>query len=234
MKTEINQRLYDCDKCIFKFLMCQYLSKKEFEETYKNSVQARFKKGEYILKQGIETNHMMYLAKGKVKFNYETETRQNIVLTIVTGPNLLGGANLLNNGGMNFFSIIAIEDCEVCLLDTEVLKTFILRNSHLSLKLLEFVSSMFKDSILNFISLAHKQVNGRLADVLLFLSKNVYQNKKFILNLSRKEIAEFAGCSEENVIHTFSKFHKERIIATQGKNIEILDIEKLLQISRVG
>ena len=138
------------------------------------------------------------------------------------------------NDGINIFSIIAIEDCDVCLINIDILKSFIIKNGQLSLKMLEFLSMMFKDSIFNFISLAHKQVNGRIADILIYLSKTIYQSNNFVLTLSRREIAEFAGCSQENVIHTLSRFHKDGIIKSEGKNIEILHWDTLMKISQTG
>jgi CRP/FNR family transcriptional regulator len=93
---------------------------------------------------------------------------------------------------------------------------------------------MFKDSILNFISLAHKQVNGRVADILIYLSQKVYKSNSFTLNLTRKELAEFAGCSKENVIHTLTRFEKDGILKSDNKRVEILNFKKLCEISRLG
>ena len=107
-------------------------------------------------------------------------------------------------------------------------------DSQFMLKLMQMITGMFKASILNFINLAHKQVNGRIADILLYLSRSVYQDTTFTLTLTRKEIAEFAGCSTENVIHTLSKFHRESIIEVTGKKIIILDAVRLERISKTG
>jgi len=233
MLNENNKLLFDCNSCLFKHTICQYISPDEFEVLYKSSQQLRFKRNEYIMKQGAKSDYIVYLSKGRVKMNFETESNKNIILTIANSPILLGGAILLNNG-INIFSIIAIEDCEVCLINIDILKSFILKNGQLSLKLLEFLSNMFKDSIFNFISLAHKQVNGRIADVIIYLSKTIYKSNNFTLTISRKEIAEFTGCSQENVINTLSKFHKEGIIKSEGKNIEILNFGRLIKISQVG
>ena len=102
------------------------------------------------------------------------------------------------------------------------------------MKLLELVTGMFKESILNFINLAHKQVNGRIADVIMYLSGSVYQSSKFTLTLTRKELSEFAGCSTENVIHTLSRFHREGILNVKGKTITVTDVDRLQKISKVG
>ena len=87
---------------------------------------------------------------------------------------------------------------------------------------------------MNFISLAHKQKEGRIADIMLYLAAEVYHENIFVLSLTRKEIAEFAGCSTENVIMTLSRWQNEKIITIEGKKIEIIDLEKLQYISKIG
>ena len=233
MLNETTKLLFDCNSCLFKLTVCNFITPDEFEILYENSQQLRFKRNEHIMKQGAKSDYIVYLSKGRIKMNFETDSEKNIILTIANAPVLLGGAIMLNDG-INIFSIIAIEDCEVCLIKIDILKSFIIKNGHLSFKMLEFLSSMFKDSIFNFISLAHKQVNGRIADILIYLSKTIYQSNNFSLTISRKEISEFAGCSQENVINTLSKFHKDGIIKSEGKNIEILQWDKLMKISQTG
>jgi CRP/FNR family transcriptional regulator, polysaccharide utilization system transcription regulator len=231
--TELRSKLYNCDNCLFRIISCQYVSPKEFEKLREKSVQLRFKKGEAIFKQGARATHLAFLQKGVVKFFYEDEKGKNLILTITKGPSLLGGANIFNES-VNLFSIYAVEDCELCMIDMHLLKEIALTNNQFLMKLLELVTGMFKDSILNFINLAHKQVNGRIADIILYLSGSVYKSPSFTLTLSRKELSEFAGCSTENVIHTLSRFHREGILSVKGKSININDVTRLTKISKVG
>jgi len=49
----------------------------------------------------------------------------------------------------------------------------------------------------------------------------LYLSNSFQLSLTRKELAEFAGCSTEN------------IISSEAKYFEISDIEKLKYISKI-
>lgn len=93
---------------------------------------------------------------------------------------------------------------------------------------------MFKKAILNFISVANNQKEGRIADVVLYLSSEIYNSSSFCLSLTRKELAEFACCSVENVIMTLSRWQNEGIVVISGKRIEIIDKSKLVQISKVG
>ncbi len=223
----------ECKECLFKWFVCKYISKDDFTRLYRNSIQVKFSKGEYLVKQGTITQHLVFLSKGRVKFNFMTESGDNVIMAISSAPGLLGGINLINDD-KTLFSIVAIEESEACLIKIDVLKDLMLSNSELTLKMVEFVSSIFRDSVFNFINLAHKQVNGRIANILLYLSKSVYKSQNFTLNLTRKEISEFASCSQENVIHTLSRFNKEGIIKVNNKSIEIVDIAKLENISRFG
>jgi CRP/FNR family transcriptional regulator, polysaccharide utilization system transcription regulator len=233
LSREPRPNIYNCDTCLFKIISCQYIEPAEFERLRKASAQLRFKKGESILKQGARATHLAFLQKGIVKFFYEDEKGKNLILTITQSPSLIGGANVFNES-MNLFSIQAVEDCEVCMIDLGMLKEIAMTNNRFLMKLLELVTGMFKDSIINFINLAHKQVNGRIADVVLYLSTSVYRSQQFTLTLTRKELSEFAGCSTENVIHTLSRFHREGILNVKGKSIEITDLERLQKISKVG
>jgi CRP-like cAMP-binding protein len=209
------------------------MDEKTFQKIEKSSVRLAFKKGETILKQGGLSTHIAYLEKGIVKFNYENESNKNLIITIVAAPKIMGGANLFYKDN-NLFSFIAVEDCEVTLIDSSVLLSVMMENAKFSIMLFQVASEMSKKSVINFISLAYKQKEGRIADILLYLSAEVYHNVKFNLSLTRKEIAEFAGCSTENVIMTLSKWQNEGVIITEGKHLEITDIEKLKLISKIG
>jgi CRP/FNR family transcriptional regulator, polysaccharide utilization system transcription regulator len=217
----------------FKRVSLQFISQKDFDKLEKASVRLSFRKGETILKQGGLSTHIVYLEKGIVKFNYENEYSKNLILTIVAAPKILGGANLFYKDN-NLFSFIAIEDCEVTLIDSNVLLNVILDNAKFGIMLFQIASEMFKKAIVNFISLAYKQKEGRIADIFLYLSENVYNSKSFHLSLTRKELAEFAGCSTENLINTLSKWQNEKVIQIDGKHCEITDIEKLVFISKIG
>jgi CRP-like cAMP-binding protein len=217
----------------FRRISSQFISEKDFDKLEKTSVKLTFKKGETILKQGVMPTYIVYLEKGIVKFNYENESGKNLILTIVSAPKILGGANLFYKDN-NLFSLVAVEDCEVIMIDSKVIEGVLMDNSKFAMMMFQVASEMFKKSVMNFISLAHKQKEGRIADIFLYLAAEVYQSTSFTLSLTRKEIAEFAGCSTENVIMTLSKWQNEKIISLEGKNIEIKDLDKLKHISKIG
>ena len=225
--------LFDCNNCLFRQITCQYISAEEFNPIREASIQLRFKKGETIFKQGYKSTHLVFLHKGIVKFIDEVDSGKDFILAIVKGPKLLGASNLFFKE-TNVLSLVAVEECDICMIDQKLLLSAAVKHGDLLLAMCERSIEMFQSSIFNFISLAHKQVHGRIADILIYLWENVYKDSDYEFNLSRKEIAEFAACSRENAITTLSKLNKEGLITLQGKKIIINDLEKLYAISKIG
>jgi CRP-like cAMP-binding protein len=217
----------------FKKISLQFVNTDEFKQIEKTSVYLRFNKGETILKQGHQPTHIAFLQSGIVKFNFASENGKNTILTLVSAPKILGGANLFYKDN-NLFSIVAVEDCEVFLIESNVLFELLKKNGRFAVALFQLASDMFKRSIVNFISVANKQKEGRIADVFLYLLDEVYFKPTFNLSLTRKELAEYACCSVENVIMTLSKWQQEGIIHVSGKKVEIINLDKLKQISKIG
>ncbi len=211
----------------------KFINRRDFIRIEKSSVSLAFKKGETILKQGEQPSHVVYLERGIVKFSYQNEAGKNLILTIVAAPKILGGANLFYKDN-NLFSFVAVDDCDVVLIDAQVLLSVMENNAKFSIMLFQLASGMFKKSILNFISLAYKQKEGRIADIIIYLSAEVYNSRDFTLTLTRRELAEFAGCSTENVIMTLSKWQNENVIAAEGKQFQIIDMERLKHISKIA
>ncbi|MDR0604690.1 MAG: Crp/Fnr family transcriptional regulator [Bacteroidales bacterium] len=221
------------EQTIFTEIALKYLSEEDFIKIEKHSVQLKFKKGETILKQGHQPTHIAFLQSGIVKFNYSGSNQKNTILTLVSAPKILGGANLFYRDNY-LFSFIAIEDSDVILIETNVLFEIMKTNSIFSMALFQLASDMFKKAIMNFISVANKQKESRIADIILYLSEEIYCNTRFQLSLTRKELAEFACCSAENVIMTLSRWQNERILSIFGKTLTIIDLDKLKYISNLG
>ena len=74
-------------------------------------------------------------------------------------------------------------------------------------------------------------MDGKLADILLFLSEKVYRNLTFHIALSRSDLAELTHMSTESVTRIISRFKKMKILKVSGKIYEIVNIEKLKELS---
>jgi len=224
---------FDCSNCFINRLGMLSLSEEERKTICGKATQLSFKKGESILKQGASSTSIGFLHKGIVKFTYQKDSKKNYIMTVVSGPKLIGQANLFFKE-RNIFSIIAVEDCDICFLDNRDVMGVLENHGKLLLAIVERSSDMFQSSIFNFISLAHNHVYGRIADILVFLWETVYRDSEYDFTLTRKEIAEFAACSHENVISVLSNYNKEGLISFEGRKIIVQDLNKLKEISKNG
>lgn len=75
---------------------------------------------------------------------------------------------------------------------------------------------------------AHMSVREKVIDALLYINRKFGHRNGFLnLVLSRKDIADFAGTTEEQVIRTLSALKKEGMIIMTGKKLGLPKLEQL-------
>ena len=79
--------------------------------------------------------------------------------------------------------------------------------------------------------LSYKNVREKLAGVLLDLIKSHGRAEngqlRIDLKLTRQELASLIGTATETLIRVLSEFKEEGLVELQGKNIYILNLDKL-------
>src|SRR5665811_2528093 len=83
-------------------------------------------------------------------------------------------------------------------------------------------------------NLMYKQMNGRMADTLLYVDGLKNEKPEIFQLLSRKDLADFAGISTESTVKLLKQFEKDGLIKLNEKDISILKHDELLEISRRG
>jgi CRP/FNR family transcriptional regulator len=132
------------------------------------------------------------------------------------------------------YSCVAITDTQVFVIEKEVLAEISRQNGQFAYTIIRRYSEQnatLFDSIRN---LVYKQMNGRIADTLLYLDPKKFDGEDITAMLSRKEIAEFAGLTTESTVKILKSFEKDGLIRLDDKRVEILDINRLAEISKIG
>ena len=199
----------------------------------KNKVAVIFKKGETIAKQGSFASGLIYIRKGMVKLYKEGGDNNNLILNIFGDDELVGISSIYGDNVFNY-SIVAIEKSEIFLIDISILKELIQTNAKFATAILKRSNRNTLRAYNQMYNLTHKQLNGRMASALIFLSNEVYESNKFKLTLSRKDLADFTGMSTMGAIRVLNSFKTDKIITDQKGILEILDIEALKIIAKVG
>ncbi|MEI7664029.1 MAG: helix-turn-helix domain-containing protein, partial [Bacteroidota bacterium] len=84
------------------------------------------------------------------------------------------------------------------------------------------------------IFLTQKQMPGRMADALLYLHDEIFEQPRFPMILSRSELSELSAMSRESAVKLLRDFQKEGLIRISDHEMEILDVESLRKISHIG
>ncbi|MEA3496344.1 MAG: Crp/Fnr family transcriptional regulator [Bacteroidota bacterium] len=223
---------FNCENCTQKE-QCFFrkLNKEELQIINKNREEVHFKAGETIFKQGTTSKHFVYIHSGLVKILIETDINKNFITQIVRPFHFLDFPAIFDNNRYNK-SAIAIEDSLVCLIDIEVFKSIILSNTKYVASVIQHYNALQLNLSKRIISVIYKNMEGRIADALLYLVNEVYFTRSFTMTITRKDIAELAGMSKESTSRILTQFKNQKIIKVKSKQIDILDKKYLEKISR--
>lgn len=230
---ELSHKTNNCKECIYRTWAFKNLADEELKLINSKKVEKFYRKGENICLEGNEISSFLYLQNGLIKL-YKTETNnKEHIISIAKPKDFIGLLSIFSNT-KHIYSITAIEDSIVCFIELDIIKNLIKTNGIFAIDFFEKISTVADSVIKTRIDINTRQLRGRIAYILLFFAKHIYNSEKFSLPVSRKEVAELIDMSTENVIRVLSEFRKDNLIHIEGKNIEIIDMKRLERIHDLG
>ena len=191
------------------------------------------KKGQVIFSEGSTPLGAYYLKTGKVKISKTGNQRKEQIIRIVTQNELLSHTDLFTNSRYSTLAT-ALEDSFLLFISKQEFWNLLRENNHLFEQLLQQISLDVKNIEAKIVDLAYKPVRGRLANAILDLDKifseDTGQHNVFI---TRTDLASYVGTVKETVNRLLSEFRNERLIATNGTRITILDVHGLNRICKM-
>ena len=185
------------------------------------------KKGQQFIMEGAPVNGLFFILKGVVKvFRTGINGREQIVRFAKEGE-IIGHRGF---GTEEYYTIgaIALQDTVLCYFSKDNLQQVLSENPSFTYDMMLFYANELNKSESKVKSISQMTVRERVIDTLLFVYRKFGELKGFLnLPLSRKEYADYAGTTEEQVIRIFSLLKKEGLIIAKGKKIGIPDIQNL-------
>lgn len=211
----------------------QMLSLEELELVRESKTQVLFRKGDNLSKQGAFASYILFVIKGLAKQYIEGDGIKNFNLRIIKPGEFVGLSTVFTKNTFSYSSI-AITDCQVLLVENDVVENIIRKNGTFGFNITKRYCEQNANLFSTISSIIYKQMNGRMADTLLYLDNFKAENAEIFQLLSRKDIADFAGVSTESAVKLLKTFEKDGYIVLNEKDIEILNSEALQQISKRG
>lgn len=211
----------------------EYLTSEQAELINKNSNTVKFNKKDIVFKQNTRTSHVMFVQSGLIKIYKEGRNKKVIIFKIVTPGHFLANISIFGEDTFRY-SASAIENAEILFIDIACFKEVMEQNGRFALLLIQLLSA---DNLYFFDKLMaqnQKQLPGRVADIILYFSKQIFNSNSFEFPMSRTELAELAGTTKESFIRTLTEFKNDKIIDIEGKNVKINSLSIIETLSKLG
>jgi CRP/FNR family transcriptional regulator, polysaccharide utilization system transcription regulator len=209
------------------------LTDEQVEVISKNSNVVRYKNKDVIFLQNTRTSHIMFIKSGLVKVYKEGRNGKVLILRIEIPSNFLGLMSVFGHD-IHQFSAAAIDNTEIYFTDITVFRNLIKENGVFTMKLMNVLSIEGLFMFDRLMSQSHKQLPGRIADVLLYFAEKIYRSPAFTFPLTRRELAELAGTTKESFIRTLTEFKNDKIIDLDGSIVEIKSMKIIKTLSELG
>jgi len=192
-----------------------------------------FKRNELIIQEGDEISEFMYLRKGLVKL-YKTNSKgKDQILSINRPGDFINLLSIFSNKTQQY-SVSVLEETHVCAVKIDTIFDLVKLNSQFSIRVMNRMSYIADEIIHKRFEINQRQVKGRVAYMLRFLAEQIYNKNEFRMPITRRELGELISMTTENTIRTMSEFRKDGIIEMEGKNVNIVDFDRLKKVCEMG
>ncbi|MEZ5198555.1 MAG: Crp/Fnr family transcriptional regulator [Bacteroidales bacterium] len=223
----------ECPHCAFKSQAAESLTVDEILQMSEACTEVQCKPGEHIIKEGTLSSHIAYLKKGLAKIHMTGPSGQDQILKIVSEGAYIGIQTILADK-IHRYSASCLEDSNVCYINIDLFKQLIKRNSQFAFEMIMYLCTDELSYFERFVNLSQKQVNGRLADAILYFANILDNSVTFSMPLSRNDLAALIGARRESVARALKEFIDIGVIKVEGKQFQIMNKNLLEKISLKG
>ncbi len=197
------------------------------------SIEKSYRKGECIFTEGDESNGFYLIVEGKVKiFKLSSEGKEKILhiftdgepfgeVAVFSGSEFPAGAETLVKSHLAFFPRNAFVN-------------LITEHPTLAMNMMAVLSKRLKQFTAQIEELSLKDVPGRLAGYLLYLSQEQKNEGRVALSITKGQLASLLGTIPETLSRMMAKMAGQKLIDVQGRDIALLDIEGLEELATSG
>lgn len=205
----------------------------EFQKLTENRKTKSYKKKEHVYLESNFPKYVYFVNSGSVKTFLTNNDGKEFITGIYGKGDFFGYMSVLE-GNEYSDAAATLEDTELCLIPIEEFTTLISKNRDATYKFIKILADNVKEKEEVLLNLAYNSMRKRVAEGLLHYKRHVKGDddgpESNRLSISREDLANIVGTSRESVIRTLSEFKEEGLLAISGKNITILDLDRLANL----
>jgi len=191
-----------------------------------NGEVTKYGKGDIIYEEGQNSNYVYLISKGLVKSHKFDEKGKDLTTALYKEDDLFGYTSFIQNTTYQE-STTAIKETVLIGVTKSALKDVLNNNHQVTLELIQLLTENLTDVKDHLLQMAYSSVKKRTANTILKFADKLNNNPQESIRISRNDLASVAGIATESLIRTLSGFKDSGIIEIEGRNIKILDLNKL-------
>jgi CRP-like cAMP-binding protein len=218
----------DCTVCInTNCFIKKHLHLEKMQAFVQQKTHYSCKKGQQFMIEGAPIQGLYFIFSGKAKvFKTGIYGKEQIVRLTKEGDTI--GFRGFGTSNRYLIAASALEDSVLCNFNNEVMQEILKTIPEFTYDMMLFYAEELNKSENNVKKIAQMNVRERVVDALLYLHKKFGQTNGLIgVTLSRKELADFTGTTDEQITRSLSSLKKEGFIKSIGKKIGLLEVEKM-------
>ncbi len=189
-----------------------------------------FSENDFVLLQGDSYISLLVIISGRLQAQMVDSSGKLIVIEEFTAGQVLAPAFLYAEQNKLPVSLLVIEETEILSVKKSVFTAMMQKHQIILTNFLQLLSNRtaFLTKKLQFH--AFKNIKSKIAYFLL----NIYceeKNTKFKLPQTQQNIADLLGVTRPSLARSFAEMEKEGLLVLSGKNIELLDINRLQRLA---
>jgi CRP/FNR family transcriptional regulator, anaerobic regulatory protein len=186
------------------------------------------KKSQQFIMEGAPAHGLFFVRKGQVKVVKTGIYGREQIVRFAHEGEIIGHRGF--GTGKNYpIGALAIKEAHLCNFTNDTMMKMLQEVPKLTFDLMLFYSEELNRSETKVRKFAQMTVREKVIDSFLYIYRKFGQSKEgfFNIQLPRKDFAEFAGTTEEQVIRIISSLKKEKLVVTEGKKLGISDVPLL-------
>ncbi|MBO8128566.1 MAG: Crp/Fnr family transcriptional regulator [Peptococcaceae bacterium] len=195
----------------------------------------RYPKGQIIFSADEVADRTYYIEDGYVKiYRLGFDGREITVGSIRNPGELMGVSETLYHGKRTCFAR-AIADVKLVLLSREQFDSVLQKHPELAVKVASLLAARMRYAESMLHSIVSGRVSARMAVTLLNIGRQCGETTregiKIKFGLTQEELASMSGLSRQTVSTVLKNLKRENLIKINGRQIIIIDPQKLEQIA---
>ena len=209
------------------------LPEDQIEDIEKISVNKYFNKGEVIFYDGDEGTGFYLVVEGSVNVYKLSADGKEQILHIVKEGETIGAVPVFS--GESFpANARAISKSHLLFFHRERFIHLITNKPALTMNILALLSTRLREFTIQIENLTLKEIPGRLAAYLLYLSQQQCGNDLIKINIAKAQLANLLGTGPESLSRALGNMKSRKLVQEEGTSIRLINRSLLEELAEKG